>query len=317
MARLFRVIPPTGQQYSLFRPTPLGEARATITQVAASLREFSIGGVDLTQRYPENVTPPFACGIVLVPWPNRIEDGIWILDGQKQQLDLTEPDRHNAIHGLLRYVGYRPLEQTADSVTLGATVFPQHGYPFHLETSVRYELVDDGLNVTHWVRNLSEARAPVAFGTHPFLTIGDVPPEQLVLTVHASTHFEVDARLNPIRETPVDGTEYDLRGGRRLADLELDDAFGGVDSVDGVAARLTAPDGREVRLRQDENHPYVQVFTTREFPKKNGPGLAVAIEPMTAPANAFNSGQGVRWVDPGDEWSVGWGIQYAGNHEGE
>jgi aldose 1-epimerase len=308
VARLVGVIAPTGTQYSLVRATPLGEARATITQLAASLRGFSIGGVDLTQPYAEDSVPPFACGIVLVPWPNRIEDGVWTLDGREQQLDLTEPDRHNAIHGLLRNAGYDLVEQSADAVTLGATVFPQHGYPFHLDTTVRYALVDDGLDVTHVIRNIGSAKAPVAVGTHPFLTIGDAPADELVLTVHASTRFEVDARLNPIRESPVDGTEYDLRGGRPLAELQLDDAFGGVEAVDGVAARLTAPDGREVRLRQDENHPYVQVFTTREYP---GAQIAVAIEPMTAPANAFNSGLGVKWLEPGEQWSVNWGIQYS------
>ena len=297
---------PTGDQYILTR----GDARAAITQVAAALREFSIGGVDVTEPYSDSVTPPFGNGIVLAPWPNRVADGLWQLDGAPQQLDLTEPARHNALHGLLRYTGYRLIDQTPESVSLAATIFPQHGYPFHLETSVRYELVDGGIDVTHDVRNLSAAPAPVAFGTHPFLTIGDVAPEELVLTVHASTRFDVDDRLNPIAEIPVDGPNFDLRAGRPVTELDLDTAFGGLATVDGVSATLRAPDGREVQLLQDENHPYVQVFTTREFPKKGGKGLAVAVEPMTAPPDAFNSGTGLRWVEPGDSWSVGWGIRY-------
>ncbi len=294
--------PPTGDQYVLTR----GGARAVIAQVAATLREFSIDRVALTETFAETETPPFGSGIVLMPWPNRIEDGVWVLDGETQQLDITEPARHNALHGLLRNTGYFLVEKAEASVTLGATVFAQHGYPFQLETWVRYELVEEGLAVTHGVTNHSGAAAPVAVGTHPFLTIGDVPTEELVLTVHASTRFQVDARLNPIAEIPVDG-DYDLRAGRRVADLSLDDAFGGVTTVDGASASLTAPDGRVVELLQDENHGYVQVFTTRSFP---GRGLAVAIEPMTAPPNAFNSGLGLRWVEPGESWSVGWGIRY-------
>ena len=280
-----------------------------ITELAASLREFSIDGVHLTEPYAEDSLPPSGNGIVLAPWPNRIEDGVWMLDGKPQQLDLTERARNNALHGLLRNTGYRLVEQTVGSVTLGATIFPQHGYPFHVETTVRYELVDGGLSVTHHARNLSDAKAPFAFGTHPFLTISDVAPEELTLTVHASTRFEVDARLNPIGEIPIDGTEYDLRGGRPVVELELDDAFGGLETVDGVAAFLRAPDGREVRLVQDESHGYVQVFTTREFPKNGGLGLAVAVEPMTAPPNAFNTGVGLHWIEPGDSWNVSWGIQ--------
>jgi aldose 1-epimerase len=297
---------PTGDQHVITH----GSFRAVITQVAAALREFTVGGVDLTEPYPESVSPPFGDGIVLVPWPNRVEDGLWSLDGKPQQLDITEPARHNALHGLLRNVGYTLVDVQPNAVTLDATVFPQHGYPFHLATTVRYELTDSGLAVTHTVRNLSAAKAPVAIGTHPFLTIGDVPTEQLTLTVHATTRFEVDARLNPIAELPVAGSRFDLRSGRLVGELDLDDAFGGVETVDGVSAVLAAPDGREVRLVQDENHGYVQVFTTRDFPKKGGPGLAVAVEPMTAPPNAFNSGLGLMWVEPGQSWSVGWGIQF-------
>jgi aldose 1-epimerase len=248
-----------------------------------------------------------------MPWPNRVADGIWLLQGKRQNLDITETSRHNPIRGLLRYTGYRLVERSAESVTLAARVFPQHGYPFLLETSVRYELIEGGLSVTHDVRNLSDAAAPVGIGAHPFLTIGDVPTEELVLTVHASSYFDVDDRLLPRGELAVDGTKYDLRHGVRVGDLDLDTAYGGVATVDGVSAALRAPDGREVQLVQDEAHPYVQVFTTPIYPKPGtGLGLAVAIEPMTAAPDALNSGLGLRWVEPGGTWNVGWGIRYTG-----
>jgi aldose 1-epimerase len=52
----------------------------------------------------------------------------------------------------------------------------------------------------------------------------------------------------------------------------------------------------------------VQAFSTRQFP---GRELAIAIEPMTAPANAFNSGAGVRWLEHGQSWSATWGVRYS------
>lgn len=301
---------PTGEQYVLNRSTPLGDAEAIITEVAASIRTLRIGGIDLTQPYGEFSPPPSGCGIVLVPWPNRVPDGQWQLDGVTQQLDLTEPDRQNAIHGLLRFTPYRLVERTASSVTLGATVFPQHGYPFLLETSVTYQLLDDGMSVTHRIVNESDSPAPAAIGTHPFFQIGDVPTDDLVLTLHAGSRFPVDARLNVSAEIPIAGTDYDLRGGKRVGDLRLDDAFGDV-ALDGdVSAVLTAPDGRTVALWQDENFPYVQVYTTQEFPRGTSKVTAIAIEPMTAPANAFNTGQSLRWLNTGEEWQATWGIRY-------
>ena len=197
---------PTGEQFRLTRSTPLGVAEAVIVEVAASIREFRIGEVELTEPYGEFSQPPFADGIVLVPWPNRVPDGVWTLDGVRQQLDLTEPDKHNAIHGLLRHAPYRVIERTADAITLGATVFPQHGYPFLLDTSVRHELTDDGMTITHRITNESDQPAPVAIGSHPFFQIGDVPTDELTLTVHAGTRFPVDERLNVATEIAVEGT---------------------------------------------------------------------------------------------------------------
>ena len=301
---------PTGQQHVIER----GSSRATIVELAAGLRELVIDGIEVVQGYPADAMPPFGDGIVLMPWPNRVEDGRWTLDGQPQQLDLTEVERNNAIHGLLRNAPYRLVRRTAESVELAATVFPQHGYPFHLETTVRYALVAGALEVTHGVRNVGTGRAPVAVGTHPFLKVGDVPVDELTLTIHADTHIAVDARLNPIEEHPVDGTDWDLRAGRRVGDLELDDAWGGVRTVGGASAVLTAPSGAQTRLLQDAAHGYVQAFITRVFPgagTDGGPGTAIALEPMTAPANAFNSGAGLHWLEPGAAWSVGWGIQYS------
>lgn len=301
---------PTGEQFELTRTTGDRRSRAIITEVAAGLRLLNVAGIDLVETYPENSVPPFGSGIVLVPWPNRIEDGRWVLEGVEQQLDLTEPAKHNAIHGLLRNTAYRLVDRSPDSVTLGAAVFPQHGYPFHLETTVRYELTGHGITVTHGLRNAGETSAPVAIGAHPYPRLGDVPIADLTLHLSASTHFEVDERLNPTGVTDVAGTGYDLRAGVRVGDLLLDDGFGGV--LPGTAHRLVAPDGRYVEVWGDDDFAFVQVFTNPIFPKDGGLGLAVAVEPMSAPAGAFVSGEGLRWLAPGELWSASWGIRYSG-----
>ena len=301
---------PTGEQYSLAFEGGSRQSRAIITEVAAGLRALEIDGVAVVETYPETTLPSYASGIVLVPWPNRVEDGQWMLDGEEQQLDITEPKKHNAIHGLLRNTAYRVAERAPSSITLTATVFPQHGYPFQLSTSVRYELGIDGLTVTHTITNAGVRSAPVAIGAHPYLRLGDEPMEQLTLTLGASTHIEVDARLNAIGESPVDGTAYDLRDGVLVNDLELDDGFGGVPA--GATHRLTHGDGRFVELWRDDAFSYVQVFTNTRYPKGGALGLALAIEPMTAPAGALRSGDGLRWLAMGETMSASWGIRYSG-----
>ena len=303
---------PTGEQFLLETSTASGDLRATITAVAAGIRTLSINGIDLVPAYGEDQAPPMGAGIVLAPWPNRIRDGRWTHEGVTRQLAITEPARNNAIHGLLRYTEYTPISRERDSVTLKATIYPQLGYPFLLGTAVHYELVSDGLQVTHFVENLGVEAAPVALGSHPYLKIGGVPTADLTLRLDAASHVEVDDRLLPTGEIPVDGTEWDFREGRRVGDVELDAAFGELSSEDGqVLHTLTAPDGRSVSIWADDEFDYVQVFTSREFPGEDG-DVAIAVEPMTAPAEAFNSGRGLRWLAPGEEWQLTWGIRFEG-----
>ena len=290
-----------------------GPVRAELGTVAALLRSLTVDGVALVEHTPADKAPAFGNGIVLAPWPNRVRDARWSLDGEPQQLDITEVARGGALHGLLRYTDYAVREQVQDAVTLGALIAPQHGWPFTLDTWVRYALEPDGITVTHGARNLSSRRAPWAVGTHPFLRVGDVPVEQLTLTVPAASYFVVDDRLNPVAEESVTPA-VDLRTARVVGDLDLDTAYGTLTHAAPSAGRgdsawLEASDGSRTTLWQDLDWGYLQVFTTDSFPRDGVPGRAVAVEPMTAPPDALNSGQGLNWIEPGASWEGSWGLR--------
>ncbi len=295
---------PTGRRFTIAS----GDAVAEVCEVGAALRAFAVGDIDLVPRYGSDRSTPAASGIVLAPWPNRVRDGHWTQRGQQYQLAITEPAKGNASHGLLRFACYRLHSQQDDAVTLAADIVPQTGYPFHLATTVEYALTGPALTVTHTVRNVGAAEAPVALGTHPYFCVGDVPTGDLTVRLDAASRFVVDDRSLPVGEEPVDA-DTDLREPRRLAELDLDTAYSdiGRDAQGRIGARLAAPDGRAVCLWADENFNYLQVFTTDRYP---GYDLAVAIEPMTAPADAFNSGRDLRWIAPGERWTARWGVDY-------
>ncbi|MDX2024957.1 aldose 1-epimerase family protein [Microcella sp.] len=300
--------PPTGEQYTLHHDGAHGPVEAVITSVAAALRHLTVDGHDLVQGFDEHETPPFGCGIVLVPWPNRVRDGRWVHEGVVRQLDLTEVDRTNAIHGLLRNTPYQLVDKTADAVTLGAAVVPQHGYPFHLWTTVEYRLTGNGIRVTHSVTNLGEQPAPYAVGTHPFIRVGEHPVDELTITARTIEHVMVDERLNPVGFEPA-SNGWNLTDGRLIGELALDDAFRLEPDADGVTRTvLSAPDGSETEVWQDGDWQWLQLFITRSYPTAGGPVTAVAVEPMTAPADALNSGVGLRWIEPGATWAGSWGI---------
>lgn len=291
---------PTGTRFSLHA----GAVTAQITEVGASLRALRVGDVDLVPNYPDDVPTPAACGVVLVPWPNRIRDGRWTDDGEERQLAISEPKLGNASHGLLRFAAYRVTEQTDAAITLTAQVFPQTGYPYHLDTRVTYRLTGSGVCVEHAITNVGDGDAPVAVGTHPYFRISDVDTADLSLQLDASTWFRLDEQSIPVAEETIDPA-HDLRAPRRVGELSLDAAFTGIPRTDGrIAAHLVAPDGRRVSVWAGEGFDYVQLFTTDRFP---GHDVAVAIEPMTAPADAFNSGRDLRRLAPGETWTLEWG----------
>lgn len=311
----------TGEQHELRLVTPDGEARATVVALAGGLRRYTVNGVDLVEPFDERTIAPKGAGITLAPWPNRVRDGRWTLDGELQELDITERETGNAIHGLLRNTAFRrveaPIPATAPeqapderSVTLEAEILPQHGYPFALRVRVTYELHAAGLTVTHEALNLGSTRAPVALGAHPYLRLGAIDTGELTLTLPATTYLEVDAQQIPVAECPVEGTPFDLRAGVRVGETTLDHGFAGLGD-EGFSATLAADNGDSVTMRAEPPFAFAQVFTPSEFPTLDrGPARACAVEPMTAPADALNSGRGLAWLALGETLRAVWHLEH-------
>jgi aldose 1-epimerase len=308
-------------------PTPLGEiielrsthASATIATLAAALAGLEVHGRELAERTPPTRIPSHGHGIVLAPWPNRVRDARWTHDGTVQQLDVTDPGNNTAIHGLLRNTAYRISQRSDDAVTLTATIHPQHGWPFLLDTAVRYALSDEGLTVTHTATNRGATSAPWAVGAHPYLRIGAGPLEAVTLEVRGTHYLELDAQLLPVAVHEVEpGGDFDLSTPRALGELDLNVAYQDVATGSGGAAVLTAPDGARTVVWQDAAFRWLQVFTPRNFPHVDPdgtetPALAVALEPMSAAPDALNSGEGLVWLEPGERREASWGVRYEGN----
>ncbi len=296
----------TGRTWTLRCAGPDGTHEAFVAEAGATLLGYRHEGRWCTEPAPADGPVPAGSGQLLVPWPNRVRDGRWLLDGQVQQLALSEPARGNASHGLLRHTAYRCVEEHPDRVVLAAEVFPQSGYPFRLTHTVTWSVSADGLTATHEVLHHGPERAPVAIGAHPYLRVGDVPVAACTLAVEASSVITVDDRLNPVGVEAVAGV-HDWRGGALVADRRVDHGYTDLAAEpDGlVRHRLTAPDGRAVTLWAEPVFGVVQLFLTDRLP---GRELALAVEPMTAPADAFNSGTGLTWLETGESLVARWGV---------
>jgi aldose 1-epimerase len=251
-----------------------------------------------------------------MPWPNRIRDGRYTFAGQSHQLALTEPDRGNAIHGLVQWAIWSLLEQTEETVTLGYRLRPQQGWEWSLDLSVTYALTISGLIVTPRARNVGSEAAPFGFGAHPYLSVGEDRVDEVEITIPAAAVLEVDDRLLPRGLAAVDGTEQDFRARRSLGALELDTAFTSIVGEADGRWRVTLAHprtGRSVTLwAEAAAYPWLQVFTGDSLPLTSRRTSGIAVEPMTCPPDAFNSGSGVLVLEPGQEFAAHWGITPGG-----
>jgi len=302
----------SGQQFELhYTSALLGDLKATIAQVGASLRQMSVGTIELVQGFAEDQWAPFCAGAVMSPWPNRIDGGKWVYDGQARQFNINIVAQQNANHGLLLEHPYDLISRTPHSVTLGATIYARHAYPFTVETTVTYSLGETGLTVTHSAINRSASDAPYAVGGHPYFKFSAVAPETLVVKNSAKTRTTVDERQIPTGEEATEGTVFDLRAGVRLPDVFIDQDFTDLEyDAEGHAhTYLLTQDGRGLDVWQDQTFKHVVIFTPGFFPAEDGSlTYTAAIEPSTAAPNAFNTGKNLAWLKNNELFTASWGV---------
>jgi aldose 1-epimerase len=288
---------PSGEQFEL----GVGEQRAVVTEVGAGLRTYSAGDRELLDGYPATELASSGRGQLLVPWPNRIRDGRYRLDGREHRLPLNEPERGNAIHGLVRWSSWAVADRSADRIALEHVLHPQPGYPFTLELRVEYTLGGDGLSVRTTATNAGAEPCPYGAGAHPYLAVVSV--DGAVLELPAEEVLESDERGIPIGSTRVDG-ELDFLTPRAVGAVQLDHCFTALRRDEDGLARVHV-DG--TTLWADERYPYLMVFTGDALPAVER-RRSIAVEPMTCAPNAFVSGDGLVVLEPGETHAAAWGI---------
>jgi len=300
--------PPSGEQFEIAS----GDQRAVVVEVGGGLRSYSAGGRDLLDGYPADGMAGSGRGQVLLPWPNRIQDGAYEFGGRRHQLPINEQAVGNAIHGLVRWAPWRLSVREPGRTVVEHVLHPQPGYPFTLSVVIEYALTEGGLSVFTTATNIGSDACPFGAGNHPYVTAGTTAVDDATLRAPAATVLRSDERGIPAGAGPVAGTEFDFRGGRQLGGTRLDNCFSDLERGDDGLARveLLRPDGGGVALWMDAAYPYVMLFTGDPLPDVNRRSLA--IEPMSCPPDAFRSGEALVRLEPGESWSGRWGIAAAG-----
>ena len=297
-------VPPSGEQVELVR----GRQRAVVVEVGGCLRAYDVDAAPVVDGFAEDQMATAGRGQVLAPWPNRLHGGRYTWDGDEHEVPIDKPAQHSATHGLVRFRAWRVADRSPDAVTMALRLHPSPPYPFCLDLTARYSLTDDGLEVEHTATNVGAQAAPYALGTHPYVTVGGLVDEAR-LTVPADSWLPTDEHQIPTGAEPVDGTAYDFRTARPLGPLEVDHAFGDLRRDGDGRARLLLEGERTVEVWVDEAFGWLEVFTGETVPEPERRRRGLGVEPMTAPPNAFVTGEGVLRLEPGARTTARWGVR--------
>ncbi|MGP9725187.1 aldose epimerase family protein [Corynebacterium sp. AOP40-9SA-29] len=261
-------------------------------------------------------TAPLSANVVLAPWPNRTRDGLYEFDGQRRQLQVTEPAKATALHGFVAERGWTVAEKGEDFVRLVVDPGPQQGWPWPVHLSVQYTVTGEsgapgapGLSAHATLRNDGDSDMPAALGFHLYPSALGAATDACTLSVPPHRVLPLDERGLPDGPLQAD-TSVLPDAVNPLAGLVLDHCLRLDDTAQDARFVLRGGAGEAVALTTSPELRWAQVFTPdastgMPYPGRPG-GRAVAVEPMTAPPDALNSGTGLARLPPGESLTCSW-----------
>ena len=270
--------------------------------VVASLRAHGDELLGRSERLKAWIDGGHTMGIPLLhPWANRLAGTRYEVAGEAIEIDPHSPllhrDEHGLpIHGLLGACGAwkvtareangrrARIDATLDAADVDGLL---EAFPFPHRLELQIELRPELLGISTTLSATGDVAVPVAFGWHPYLQLPPAPRPEWEIQLPAMQALELDARMLPT------GGQHLFEGIEgALGTMTFDDGFGGVEPRAELSIRAN---DHGVTVSFDDGYPYAQVYA----PSNQD---VVALEPMTAPANALVSGRGLRLAQPGTSY---------------
>ena len=237
---------------------------------------------------------------LLYPWANRLARFGYSAAGR--EVVLSEDDTriprdsgglpiHGVLPGLLRW---EPGDSGRGDTIAARLEWSSREllelFPFVHEVHCEATVGRAELNVLTTVTAVGDDRVPVSFGYHPYTRLAGADRGEWQVTLAASNRLPLDDHSIPTGErAPVGPDRFSLAG------ASLDDAFVAVGSAPEPATFEAAAAETRLTVEFLGGYGYAQVFSPdgQQF---------ICFEPMTAPANALNSGDGLTFISPGETY---------------
>jgi galactose mutarotase-like enzyme len=243
---------------------------------------------------------------LLHPWANRLSG--WSYDVAGRHVELARgsahvrPDEHGLpIHGLLHGETNWVLTQHTETelqagYDFGADSRRMRLFPFAHRLAVHAVLDPVGLQITTTLTATGDLAVPVAFGYLPYLRPPGVARSAWEIQSSVSEQLVLDRSSVPTGEV----RSQRVASGA-LGDQDLDHGY---QSATGAWLQMRAA-SRTIDVRLLDGYSHAQLYAPADED-------VIAFEPMTAPADALRSGNGLRTVAPGASFTASFRIDVYG-----
>ena len=229
----------------------------------------------------------------LVPFSNRIENGVFSFQGEHITLPRNMGDHPHPLHGQGWRGAWTVETQKADLAVLEYR-HDADSWPWRYASRQTFRFEPDSFIVDLSVANLSETPMPVGLGLHPYFP----KSEGVTLTAPVTHLWETTSQQIPIRLIDVPEA-LDFTRGIRIADVDLDHCFAGW----GRSAVIAWPGRRwRVNMTGDSNLRFLIVYT----PSHENFFCVEGVENMNNAVNWLDRGAdtGLKILRPGESHTV-------------
>lgn len=235
----------------------------------------------------------------LVPYVNRIRGGEFRFRDRVVRLKPNMAGDPSPLHGQ----GWLGPWEVVEARVSEAVLRYNHAaaeWPWSYSAEQRFQLREDGLELSLTCANHSSEAMPCGLGQHPYFHCG--PATRIETEV--SDVWLIDELVLPTKKVPAEG-RYDLASAG-VCGMGLDHGFGGW----GGSARLTDPGWPFELVMSSPDAEFFQLYS----PPAGGMFVA---EPVTHANTALNSpegewaGLGMMILEPGESMSLTMGLELA------
>ncbi len=252
---------------------------------------------------------PFSKSHVLLPFPNRLQGGTFTFSGKTYCFPINEVEHNNNLHGFENHLDFSILKtiQSNNTLTieLESTFEGCSFYPFPFTCRLSYQIAHTSFTIQCTLVNNHKSEIPIAWGWHPYFKLTDRGIDNCKLRVGECQNIELGPQNIPTGKKQIftDFIEF-----KPVQNKTLDHCF--------TLNKIPKTHQKQTLVELNYKNTLLSFWQVTGLNQSNFFQLyvppnrkSIAIEPMSASINAFNTGEGLTILSPNQKVSFKAGVR--------